>query len=735
MAFTRIHGAAGATTTGSGSGSRPSPLTTIGSSTTRRLGGSDGRLNLTLGSQAAASSQLGGGRVGDAGASPFVRLDIEFDVRNAPPSIGDFIMIDHLLVEPEHASVAQLRSLADDKLKGSLGMPFAGFQLFFQRDGGSRYLFDTQLFDELLAEMEESGKYRLKLLLMLNLGAQAPGGSINPTSPLTPPNRVAAPPSHHPVSVGLTEAALNSLAATGKVDPQLAYPLYTVDDLAQNKGATRGTWRFQGIVRMIRRKNDKIVEVELEDAKLLGNRCITAVSYDSAASNMLATLEKGRAVEVRNARAAPKSATDVKFQTNPHLYRIIVDTASTIVIVSTGEAAPPRQMLVDASSTAGSSAVRTLGGGNGGTPSVISTSLVSRAVPKFGGPPSLAGGVAPTLASLPPSSASERFFAAGGAPSVMSSGSGGTIVSASRSSAAHSGGASTVAAPKRTLFTASLSAAVTANPNSPAGMAAAAATETAQYERMLRDRHVSMQQARSDLELSEIKRKARVNPACAVCGFDLDSGESVRRLQQQVALIKEKNPGCATALLTDLQALFGDQRPSTAASSGATPLSTPPSQGARPRRVVCSATVVHPVTRSHHCVHVRCAHVASMYQRGDDLTDALLEASMTQCAICGERGAATQCYHPDCKKWFHSSCAILTAVPGGYVDFGPRDPLLPKPSCPAHKFVPTNRPGGSLAKDAKDALIQNGSGTATLFDSNVVEHGELRDPDEEEEED
>eukprot|EP00658_Telonema_sp_P-2_P042570 TRINITY_DN30587_c0_g1_i1.p1 TRINITY_DN30587_c0_g1~~TRINITY_DN30587_c0_g1_i1.p1 ORF type:complete len:141 (+),score=9.27 TRINITY_DN30587_c0_g1_i1:105-527(+) len=125
-----------------------------------------------------------------------------------------------------------------------------------------------------------------------------------------------------------------------------------------------------------------------------------------------------------------------------------------------------------------------------------------------------------------------------------------------------------------------------------------------------------------------------------------------------------------------------------------------------------------------HKVHCRCAHLACDYQTGSDMATTVLNASMAECNLCGEVGATVACLHPDCKKRYHTLCAVLS---NGHVDFDQRDPYLPKPACPTHTNPGVKRRRPVLLRWDMDTM-DTSVGTAA-FDSAIVNRYDLRDPD------
>eukprot|EP00760_Papus_ankaliazontas_P027051 PhM_4_TR3123/c0_g1_i1/m.2987 len=81
-------------------------------------------------------------------------------------------------------------------------------------------------------------------------------------------------------------------------------------------------------------------------------------------------------------------------------------------------------------------------------------------------------------------------------------------------------------------------------------------------------------------------------------------------------------------------------------------------------------------------VHTNCALVAWRWQTYQVQMEELpREASLSQCVLCGEMGAATCCYHPDCDKLYHISCAYFSNT---HVTWGTRPEWRLVPQCPVH---------------------------------------------------
>ena len=96
-------------------------------------------------------------------------------------------------------------------------------------------------------------------------------------------------------------------------------------------------------------------------------------------------------------------------------------------------------------------------------------------------------------------------------------------------------------------------------------------------------------------------------------------------------------------------------------------------------------------------VHARCIHLSTDWQelhqssaqrriRGphpcEDLSQIVEDATTRLCHACRQHGAILKCYHPNCDRWYHSSCAVLS---NGHVTFGHLDPEKPCAACPSHQ--------------------------------------------------
>ncbi|CUG86299.1 zinc finger protein, putative [Bodo saltans] len=191
------------------------------------------------------------------------------------------------------------------------------------------------------------------------------------------------------------------------------------------------------------------------------------------------------------------------------------------------------------------------------------------------------------------------------------------------------------------------------------------------------------------------------------------------------------NRGSHVPQLLELLQALADRRPlytNTLNSSGGSSSSPPPSV----TRFYCKTPFVDIVHGTCHLVHPRCAHLCDAYQKGQSsMEDIPLYSGGRTCSLCQGSGATVKCYHPDCKEEYHVICALFSH---GYVNFGKRDPMLPAPACPKHTQVkcPTLhcRDENITAVDRKRRRDEEQSDNV-VFDSAVVQKGDLRDPDEE----
>lgn len=287
----------------------------------------------------------------------------------------------------------------------------------------------------------------------------------------------------------------------------------------------------------------------------------------------------------------------------------------------------------------------------------------------------------------------------------------------------------------------------------------------------VRQRDVQLERSDQAVEASKqkIRHRQPLSTKCAICEFDGESPAVSLEVLHDRLKRHPRRGGKSISLpmfeevmnaVSDKRSLYQvlSSNPMQVTASGAT---APP-----PVRYYCKVRVADLLTKTLHVVHPRCAHICTPYQRAQvALEDLSFHKSMAQCDLCGMTGATVACYHPECKEQYHSLCAMFSM---GHVNFGIRDPALPCPSCPRHvqvfnlldklplmtrnhnKGPPSKRPrggveegglqlvreedrsGSSVWMRSGDDVDEDGDeGDHILFDSAIVEKGDLRDPDDE----
>lgn len=452
-----------------------------------------------------------------------------------------------------------------------------------------------------------------------------------------------------------------------------------------------------GVIVELRLKRHPIMEVELCDADNAAIR-ITVVCFDESITNNLRRTLRGNGterVELRGVLVVPKTARDVQYQANRH----------------------PMMLRI--------------------SPNSFSVKVVGY----------IPGGVAPTATSLAPPQVVEvapkrAVVALGSDQPAASSASRTTFLSLKSlhhgsSAASHSSsGASTGSGggqSNRTMLrlmpptlpstaSSSSSAKATVAPYQEPGVPAVSLVDVHQRDECL---------VRSERRLDSLREqgaKKRASTKCLLCGVDVEAPQAAMDLVRERLSRSRVNRGQHIPPFADLVQALADRRllyqrlSTSAGDTSSTPIT----------RFYCKTRFVDLLSGTCHLVHPRCVHLCHAYQRGEStIEDVALHNSGRICSLCQDPGATVRCYHPECREEYHVICALFS---NGYVNFGKRDPLLPAPACPKHTQVkcPTLacRDENITAADRKRTRDDEAS-DSIVFDSGVVESGDLRDPDEE----
>lgn len=466
------------------------------------------------------------------------------------------------------------------------------------------------------------------------------------------------------------------------------------------------TFAVSAVVMELRLKRPPICELELCDTEDSSQR-ITAVCFDAATTEALRRSLRANATEVcelRQFSVHRKSTKDVQFQTNAHPFMMRLSAQTTLKVVSSVPAGwlikrdTDRRVLELAATPHPGASVLAIGGATAAT-RPASTLPLRTSLPAALGTGQLAASVVTKTA-----------FRLTPAPSVAGSSSGGASVS-SGSSSTCAGGSSRHAV----------------QPYAEPGVPQVGAADVHS-----RDLTVERSERRVEAKKARIRGAAsRAMAKCILCGFDADnmqaSLEDVKtQLTRSVA-----NRGRCIPNVQELLTALSDRRAAYVREGDG--LRLPGADSGTPR-FYCKTTFVDIMSGTAHLVHPRCAHVCEWYQKGlATLEDIAMMKATHICTLCRGEGATVKCYHPDCREEYHVTCALFS---GGYVNFGKKDPLLPCPACPKHTQVkpPQVELLASEEQEARLGKRRRVEGADTIvFDSAIVQNGDLRDPDDDEE--
>jgi hypothetical protein len=229
---------------------------------------------------------------------------------------------------------------------------------------------------------------------------------------------------------------------------------------------------------------------------------------------------------------------------------------------------------------------------------------------------------------------------------------------------------------------------------------------------------VELKECRQDEARQRILRCTPACQRCLVCDVDATDPSSAQKVAE-ILMNSSKNRGQYLPTQAELFHKLCDNR-NFLKSDTLTPV-----------RHVCRKTVPDIDTKRHYIVHPRCAHLSADYQNRECELDRIRSSSMMQhCFLCDKKGATVRCYHPDCNEMYHVICALFS---NGYVNFGADDPFRPVPACPRHTLVtpPTTT---RRRRRTESSTLDAKSTDEIAFDATEVLKGDLRDPDEDEEE-
>lgn len=555
--------------------------------------------------------------------------------------------------------------------------------------------------------------------LMIRVGRAAPTSPAAAVSNVSEFANRSYSDGHLPHTAAVTALTRDALHTAALQAPALAtsspdMALRVMDLLEQ---PPYSQFHVVGVIAEIRLKRHPILEADLCDEHDPTAR-ITLVCFDEHITNHLRRTLRGNLterVEVRGVSVVRKSGRDIQYQSNHHpmllrvapqsfSMRVVGYIAGGLALHNTGAAhpdlAPPQVVEI-----APRRAVAALGSSAPHSSAPTTTFL--------------------SLKTLRPSTPSSNG-ASGSNASVGSGGSGG-----SQSGRTMLNLMGAVQRPGMGSSTSSSSAVAAVAPYQEQGVPQVGTVDVHQ-----RDDNID----RSERKIEALKNrihaatKQRPSTRCILCHVDVEAPQESMEMVKEMLTKSRANRGKYIPQFPELLQALADRR--SLYTSTNTTSSIAPGGGSggvgNISRYYCKARFVDLLSGTCHLVHPRCAHICEAYQRGQvTIEDIPLHMGSRVCCLCQGAGATVKCYHPECKEEFHVVCALFSH---GYVNFGKRDPLLPVPACPKHTQVkcPTLmcRDENATAADRKRRRDDELS-DQVLFDSSVVERGDLRDPDEE----
>ena len=601
----------------------------------------------------------------------FKQVRVEFALKDIP-GLGSRTFVDTLRLQPSHDFI-YLQEVVRGKLQ-VVGCEESDFEVLM-----GEYFVDTMFFDELVSDLFNPQPKISRVQHPPSNGAPALLG-IGGSSTSAP----EAPHQGWRFDVTIKQKRLTKDTLQRMTSESFAPPAsVSVDTIPIHSlaaGLVRGRFRVEGRVRSVRKKFANICEVELVDVQH-PQVSLTMITFSQAKVDHLLAMKPGNCYEVKNVQCQAKNARDIQFATNTHTMKLVADDGTEIRPIS--DPLPNYRAMDELTTIIGSKTARdaaTMRHSDSGDLDTASSSAVFTVT----------------------HNGSEH----------------GLLASTSGSSATPKSQSGMGRVPRMTLLQRPPSSANSVLP-SPVQPVLPQATVTPVRSQEVPSVHITARDAQLEMVVAEEEaaqmaskgRRVEADATCILCGYNLsearDRADMMRRLNLWA-------PGSFKVPPTfkELRSEMRDRRAQI------------PGYREDVHRLYCRATFVHPMTKKLHRIHCRCAHLAREYQAGSNISAVVINAEMADCSICGEPGATVSCVHPECKKKYHTLCAILSKR----VDFDQRDPYLPKPSCPSHTnpAVSRRRPVTLVWESAEG---EDSVGQSAAFDSAVVYRHDLRDPD------
>lgn len=528
------------------------------------------------------------------------------------------------------------------------------------------------------------------------------GGAASPM-PLTIENLAKLPIASHPApgTVANTEAQ-GGLAVSAH--PVLGETKIRIGELTCPP--RHAPFFIRCVILAIRFKTPKpgltVAELDLGDREAPATERISAVTFDEQVQrairqNLRSDLRQ--VVEIRNCVVRTKTETEKRFQTNPHPLQLRLDKSCNIEVVQL--LAAPLVMQPDRPS-----AIVTIRDQTHSVGILDLSDMASFGRPRDGGGMAVAGssssssGPARTVFSLSggalkPKTGPPLSHAAATAPQLQTAALLGLHLQQQQQS---------IIGVARDVPT----------PTHEHGLPIVTAHDVKRREPL-----VEYQANRAEKQKERIRHRAELSMECFLCGLNVESESPCMDRVRYLLGCHNSRTGVTIPTFEQLREALSDQRRSVKAGSK------------RPKsRLYCETHFVNTSTRTLHVVHPRCAHLCTDYQEGKPMEEMVgYSRAMNICTLCGGEGACVRCYHPDCNEQYHTVCALFS---NGYVNFGKKDPYRPCPACPRHTLVSMDNDHilGADGDRPRREKNENLWAEDVVFDSDVVEDMDLRDPDE-----